>query len=197
MRRFMHGFIPFWAFWTLAGLVGAGIGAALGLSIQSTILANQEGQGASSLLPVLVLMPSIGLGMGAAQWLVLKAGSSLRRSAWWILATAFGWLLGLSFDFSVSQIFPGGSTRTVQAFALAGLYLGALQWLVMYRQVRWGSLWILASIVAWGAAGGLIGLVAPLLNGGLFLGIALYALAGLLYGVLTGPVLCWLLRELE
>src|SRR5512143_2749686 len=101
MRRFIHGILPFWAFWMLAGLVGAGVGTALGLSIRSTILANQAGQGAANLLQVLVLMPSIGLGMGAAQWLVLKLGSNLRRAAWWIAATVFGWLLGLSFDFSI------------------------------------------------------------------------------------------------
>jgi hypothetical protein len=197
MRKFIHGFLPFWAFWTLAGLVGAGAGMALGIRIQTTILENQAGQGATNLLQVLVLMPSIGLGMGAAQWLVLKLGSNLRRTAWWIAATVFGWLLGLSFDFSISQMFPSSSTRPVLAFALAGLYLGALQWLVMYRQIRWGSLWILASVVAWGAAGGLVSLVSASLTGEVTLGIAVYSLAGLVYGVITGPVLYRLLRALE
>jgi hypothetical protein len=62
----------------------------------------------------------------------------------WIVATTFGWLIG-------SFIFPG------LGFAAAGITVGALQALVLYRRIPAAWRWALASAAGW-LAGWLVGL---------------------------------------
>jgi hypothetical protein len=104
--------------------------------------------GSLELLGVLVLLPVIGLGIGAGQGFALRR--YLSGSLWWILATGLGWLLGLSVDFTFQQMV--GSSAW-QGFALAGLYQAVLQWLLLRRR-GWVTLaWLPVCAAAWVAAG--------------------------------------------
>jgi hypothetical protein len=186
--------ITVWAAWPLAGLFGAASGAALGWLLLRVYLARSEIWGAAELLSVIMLMPALGLGLGAAQALVLRRFGV--RAGWWVLATLLGWLLGLSVDFTLQRIF---SPTPWLALWMAGLYQGALQWLVLRRASTRSMLWIPTSLLAWGGVAVLVNLVNPALERavgraweGAAYPILSWGLAGLAFGVLSVPGLRWI-----
>lgn len=190
-----HSRIAFIFFWTLATLIGAGLGAALGWLLVTLYINSQTGRGAVELLSILLLMPAVGLGYGAGQALVLRG--RVRRVGWWVPATMLGWLLGLSMQFSASQL---GVQETWVGFGLAGLYVGVLQWLVLYfaglkHRDLTSTVWIPASLAAWLIAAPVTGGLSAVFQG-LESGLAstlTWLLAGLVTGLLTAAVMAWIL----
>src|SRR5512144_164843 len=92
----------FWMIWIGGNILGAAAGAALGWVVLLAVLAATAETASPDLLGVLILFPSIGIGLGLGQWFALRR--YLSGSLWWILATGLGWLLGLSVDFTFQQL---------------------------------------------------------------------------------------------
>ena len=106
----------------------------------------------------------IGLGLGAAQWLLLR--SRLEKSYWWVLASLAGWAVG---HMAVLSFMPVGVREW--AGLPIGVCLGAAQWIVLRQQVPRSGWWILISALGWllamtGVLGGsLVGAVAGAVTG--------------------------------
>ena len=139
---------------------GAGDGRAVGggrrvfLVWTATFLAfPPSGFVAHALLgPVDGLSPALGggliagLGIGAAQWLVLRR--RLAGAALWIPATGLGLAVGLAAGSSLVGYGTELADLALQG-AVSGLAVGALQTLVLRREVRGALVWVLASVPLW------------------------------------------------
>lgn len=88
----------------------------------------------------------VGLGVGAAQWLVLRR--RLPGAALWIPATGLGLAVGLAAGSSLVG-YDTELTHLVLQGALSGLGVGALQALVLHREVRGALVWALVSAPLW------------------------------------------------
>ena len=154
-----------WFWWVLASTVGWAIGGGLSGALGS-IQAGYVGG-----------MTVGAAGAGVLQWLVLRR--RIDRAGWWVLATALasavvgalivavGVVGGRNWNLTWSAD-PGRVVVGLAGMGLFGAALGALQWLVLHRQVARAGWWVLAGGVGW-VAGAPIGAV---LGGGLsgFLG---------------------------
>ena len=85
----------------------------------------------------------------------------------------------------------GGLSRGIIVTGYVGVtagvtVAGALQWLVLRRQVARAGWWVLASTVGW-VVGGLVSGITDAAVG--------WAVLGAVYGAITGAVLVWLLRR--
>jgi hypothetical protein len=166
-----------WFLWLMAGAVGWGVGvevASFGVpgglrSLQSSpsiIVAGYLGVAAGGIL------------VGVLQWLVLRR--QITRAGRWVLAN-----LGAAAVLGVVVFGVGVVNADVGWVGGAGLFgtvIGALQWLVLRRQVARAGWWVLASTVGWivgGPLGGIVGWIA----------------LGAAYGAITGTALVWLLRQ--
>ena len=199
-----------WLWWVLANAVGWSVGGYLGAvdgrwsgwALSGGIATVGYGAGAAA----------GGIGAGVLQWLVLRR--QVARAGWWVLASSaagavVGVLLlalGATVGFGVRWIDGGPETTGTHSlgdsvmFVVLGLYgsiLGALQWLVLRRQVDRAGWWVLASTVAWPVSIGVggIGLGVVVAVTGAKLPAVAAALIPALYGAITGRVLVWLLRE--
>lgn len=108
-----------------------------------------------------------GIVLGMLQWVVLR--QRLRQASWWILASAGGWTIGWVIIIAVIPPETGIPSGTVH-----GVALGAIQWLILQRQLYQAGWWIIISALAWTIA--LEGLTGELLVGavvGAVTGIAL------------------------
>lgn len=107
----------------------------------------------------------IGLSVGAFQWLTLR--DRLHDSLYWIVASAFGWILGRG----VARYFFSPEIGLL-AGLLVGTFLGLAQWIVLRWEVRLAHWWVPVSAVSW-----FIGL------SGYFGNLLVGALAGLISGL--------------
>jgi serine/threonine-protein kinase len=121
----------------------------------------------------------IGVGLGLAQWLVLRRETSI--SGWWILVSGLAWVGSWALIVSGFVVPPGGGIlSSLIAGALTGLLLGVGQWLLLRRRVFFASIWILVNTSVW--AVGFSGMIAGA------------ELTGAVTGAVTGLALDWLLR---
>ncbi|MGK7900480.1 MAG: hypothetical protein AB4352_03520 [Hormoscilla sp.] len=174
------------------------------------VLATVGGFGLSLLLIEIGERPDMGVwegligggAIGLGQWLVLRGRIS--HAWWWIVASIVGWgLIGASDLGALGWAAP----RTMQIplrliFGFAdglqiGCWLGALQWLVLSRQVPFAWLWTLVSTGSWAigmAIGwGVGGMLRQATN--FFLGdVVGLAVAWLVVGGLTGIALARLMQ---
>jgi hypothetical protein len=166
-----------WFLWLMAGAVGWGVGVEVGSlgvpgglkSLQSSpniILAGYLGVAAGGILG------------GVLQWLVLRR--QITRAGRWVLASLGAAAVVGVVIFGVGMV--NADVGWVGGAVLFGTVVGALQWLVLRRQVARAGWWVLASTVGW-----VVGM--PL--GGIFGWLAL----GAAYGAITGTALVWLLRQ--
>lgn len=179
--------------WMLANGLGAIIGVAVFFSIAvsaglfgSSLPPETERSTAEALLQMMVIagLFAVPLGgiIGVAQWLVLRR--VIKRAGLWILASVIGMFVGmLIFDIlplSVRLSLPG----LFLFWSLFGGVAGVLQWLVLWRQVRYSGLWIVASAVA-GCIAGIFWPDMGIIGGGMGWAMG---------GVITGMTLLWLFR---
>jgi hypothetical protein len=197
LERIENGW-RFWLLWVLASAIGWAVGLTAAnltqLALEAAsggVVVEAEGgavlEGAGNLL--------FGLAVGTAQWLVLRR--QIEGAIWWAPATAGG--------FALAGI-VGGALQDAGA-AVGGLVIslglgvaaGTLQWLLLRRQVKRAGWWVLGSTVL--VFGGLItGLVlsfvltgaAPDVSGS---GIVFAAVGGAAFGITSGFILMWLLRQ--
>lgn len=106
----------------------------------------------------------IGLGVGAAQWVLLR--SRLDKSYWWVLASLAGWAVGHT---AVLSLMPAAFREW--AGLPIGFSLGTAQWIVLRKLVPRSGWWIPISALGWllamtGVLGGsLVGAVAGAVTG--------------------------------
>lgn len=150
------------------------------------------------LLGVLFGVPSLGVLVGASQWLVIR--QYVPNATWWIAAT----MVGMSAWFDV-LLFPIETAvagyHSVLRDSLAGTLLGLSQWLVLHRKGGWAAIWPVATPIATILSSELyVYLVEPILwlanwvtparlwgDGVVFVGFQ--ASRGLVYGAVTGLTL--------
>ena len=121
---------------------------------------------------------------------------------WWVLASVVGWGVGgvvLGPVFGVVEPAFGLLVASAAVGAIGGAALGALQWLVLRRQLARSGWWIAVSTIGWAIGpvivlfGGVIGALDAVLI--VLLVALLWGIGGLVGGATTGAVLVWLLRQ--
>ena len=123
------------------------------------------------------------------QWIVLRRYMS--QAGWWVPASAVGLAVGRAID----VIDP---IAWFVGIGAVGASVGAMQWLVLRRQVSQSGWWIVAGTASWlvayptsfAIANGLspaMGGIASLATG--------FAVGGSLVGTITGGLLVWLLKR--
>ena len=174
-----------WLRWVLANV--AGVVAVLAVTLVAALIAKAVlGGEAEDKVP---FVPMLWLGLGIAQWLVLRR--HVPQAGWWVLASAAGWLGGFALLYLFPKGVPGQATNyeaIALLFALAlGASLGVMQWLVLRRHFAQAGWWVLASIVAWVATLLVIGKSVDRLTD--FIALAVVPPA------ITGLALIWLVRR--
>lgn len=174
-----------WLAWALASAVGFGFGGRLGRVLSPSDDVIVVGFVALSFSLVVA---------GALQWLILRP--MVAASGWWVPASIGGVAI-----FGVLVYGTGLVDRDVGwvlAVIAGWTALGVLQWLVLREDVAGAGWWMLAHVGALVVAGPGVGFVTWLTGAPVetALGNALRWLTfGSAYGIVTGAVLLWLLRE--
>ena len=127
-----------------------------------------------------------------AQWIALRR--ILQTSVLWILTIPIGLLLAVL----INRVIPDGFWQVIDDESIAALTTGYLvggfaiglpQWLILRQQLSRSSIWLLGS--SFGAAAGCwLILVTDLINQS---GIISYIVGVLVYAIVTGLFLSWLL----
>ena len=136
----------------------------------------------------------IGVPLGLAQWLVLRRLIPL--SPLWVLAFPVGWVLSMlvpvAIPASLWQIVDSESAITLTIlYIVMGAVIGLPQWLMLRRRLTKAAWWILGSSVGMGLGFALV-LVTGFINRSEFWS---YTVVVLVYGIATGAILLWLLRQ--
>ena len=90
-----------------------------------------------------------GMAMGVLQWVILQ--QDIRDAQRWILASIAGWVGA----WMITLLVVPEDARLLAGFIL-GLGVGAAQWMVLRREVRWAGWWIIISALAWATGLGLV-----------------------------------------
>ena len=166
-----------WFGWLIASVAGALLGWIIGWQ-------------ASFIVPggvsTLVLGFTMGLLLGAMQWLVLRA--HIKGSGWWVFVSALGWAVG--FSIGVELALRLGLTDVLFGLVVGiftGITLGIFQWIILRRQVPNAGWWVPASTFAWTSS---LLYYRPGITG-------VGAFYGILSGLVTATVLLWLLYRPE
>lgn len=143
--------------------------------------------------------------LGILQWLVLR--KQVRRSGWWIAATAIGWAVGYAVGWFGKVEFRWHLPWPI-GIVVFGCSVGVAQWLVLRKQVFRSEWWVVASAVGWtlgfivdyhlgvnqALRAALVGrrslALSNMVSGAVFL-----AEGAAVVGVITGAALGWLLRH--
>ncbi len=146
----------------------------------------------SGLIATIATALAITIPIGLAQWIALRR--ILQASVLWILTI----LIGLLLTVFIFRVIPDGLWLEVDDESIAaltipylvgGFAIGLPQWLILRRQLSRSSIWLLGSSIGTFASVWLI-LVSDLINRS---GIISYIIAVLVYSIVTGLVLSWLL----
>ncbi len=177
--------------WIFASLIGwaAGLVAGLGIALVATILPGLD----EDRFLVYALLISLGLTLGAAQWVVLRRYLLHLHPVRWIVATLIGHLLCLIVIVASNTAHLGGISiwSNVPLLSLLGTAIGTCQWWILRQHYRQARVWVLAS-----AAGFLCFLwivINPTYSPVEF--IARGTLVGALAAALPGVVLVRLVRQ--
>lgn len=120
----------------------------------------------------------IGIGIGVAQWVVLRQLGP--KAAWWMIASALGWTAGWALVVSGAVVPSGaGPVSSLLAGAILGGTLGAAQWVVLRWFFSLAGWWIVVNILAWSIA---------------LTGVLGNFLVGAAAGAITGLALDWFFR---
>ncbi len=173
----------FWLRWVLASSVGLTVGFAVIAGLSETL-----GE-VTDKPPVAAIGAAIGISIGIAQWLVLRA--RVARSGWWILASAGGFAVAFGAIGSVEEV-------VAVAFAVGVVSVGIAQWLVLRTQVPRSGWWVLASAVSIAVGFGIIFALPEAVGEAVSYAISETIAAGIggaVVGAISGAVLVWLLRQ--
>lgn len=141
-------------------------------------------------ISMFMFIPFYGIVLGVLQHLILR--EKLAKTGWWILITAFGWLLvwfGLVLLISSADIsiFLHSNQYVFAATAAClGILIGLAQWLILRTQVTYAEWWILANALGFGIAG----LMLKNLTTGFFGIVMVFAVPHIITGIIL-----WLLLD--
>lgn len=173
--------------WSLSVAVGAVVAYFLALLLVGlTLYLALSSRSNSTLLMTLVGLAAVGgvMGVGASlgpALLLRRKGISVLR---WIGATVAAAIIGAMAIINTST--SGGMAAAVTAGLSIGLPVGIAQMMVLQREQIRAYEWVVVNVLAVGMATLLVGLD----------GLSGFA-APLLYGVITGLAMVWLLRRHE
>lgn len=142
---------------------------------------------------MLVASLVIGFPIGLAQWIALRRAAPI--SPLWILSVSVALPLGLVIVNSPMFLGAFGSLgdesiiAIVMAYAVIGLVVGLIQWVLMWGHFAKHYFWPLISSAGLGLG---MGLVLALINPS---GIAPIILGVLIYTIATGSVVSWMLAS--
>jgi len=186
-RNPVDGFV--WVQWVLA----SGLGGAVGFALAEAVL-HILSEALSNAMTEIAIFGLIGAAMGTLQWLVLRR--NLAQAGWWVAASAVG---GTLFGIGGASFGSEVQIHLAILYGLMGIILGALQWLVLRRQVSRSGWWMVGSLLGWALAVQVVQFVDrfELMRGlpetiGLIIGSGLI---GTVVGMVTGGLLVWLLRK--
>jgi hypothetical protein len=194
----------FWLWWVLASTVGFSVGLAVGIftwSIISPIIDFYYGLSVVGEILMFAVGGAVFGGLlGTAQRRVLHR--SVPQFGWWVEASSLGMAMGGALVGAVILIVDGPQIFAM-VLAVGAASVGIAQWLVLRRQVARAGFWVLANTLVGGALGGAVDSVVGGLEAsdglGMLIVIPLLPLGGVLasagYGIITGGVLVWLLRQ--
>ncbi len=170
--------------WVLANVLGFGALGIMHLLSPPIIF--------SGLYATIATALAITIPIGLAQWIALHR--ILQTSVLWILTI----LIGLLLTVLIMRVIPdglwlGADDESIAAltipYLVGGFAIGLPQWLILRRQLSRSSIWLLGSSI--GTAGSIwLILVTGLINRS---GIVSFIIAVLVYSIITGLVLSWLL----
>jgi hypothetical protein len=136
-----------------------------------------------------MLFTVIGIGLGTAQWLVLRR--RIDRAGWWILASGLGFAVIVPLNNALLGMMSEAANAAVTG-AVAGAVAGLLQYLILQQRV--GRAWLWVAIISAGmvVAGGGAAVVRAItgLDEGTSETVGIAAMAAL-----TGAAMVWLLRQ--
>jgi hypothetical protein len=123
--------------------------------------------------------------IGGLQWPIVRA--VVRHPTRFIVASAVCFAVGYPLGQTIQAIFVHNwslhLTGYWSALATFGLCLGLPQWWIFRRQMQRASLWILFSVAGW------------MLSGAAWTGPRVDVLDSVMYGIMTGLGLVWLVRS--
>jgi hypothetical protein len=213
-----------WLPWVLANVVGFALGGAIAGGIARAMGQPYYGVVSSTSEAIRIATRTAGVAtavfgaaIGTGQWLVIR--TKLPRVGWWILGTSAGWGLAGVVAGALSGSMGGAVTGIgpdvgVWGFVVAaaagilniGLLSATFQWMMLRRQVERAWRWLLgagaAFLVAAAVAAGVVrwgmvevtGWLRPEDFPSAKAWVAFGAVAGVLYGAITGAVVARLLR---
>ena len=175
--------------WVLMCILGDGVGFALGHAAAGAV-PTVMGRIASDT----VLFAVLGTAVASGQWLFLRG--RITGAARWVPASALVWVvLG-----ALARPLEESIGVTVGPF-VAGAVIGIPQAAIMRHHARWAGLWVVASTLGWGAgwraAGALNWIVSLVVTEEVIAYTVSYAVYGASVGVLSAPVLVWLLGQAQ
>lgn len=171
--------------WVLANVLGFGALGAMHLLSPLIMMF-------SGLIATITTALTISIPIGLAQWIALRR--ILQTSVLWIPTI----LIGLLFSVLIMRVTPDGLWQVVDdesvvaltaGYFVGGFAIGLPQWLILRRQLSRSSIWLLGSSIG-SAAGAWLILVTDLIN---YSGIISYIIGVLVYSIVTGLTLSWLL----
>lgn len=168
-----------WSWWVLASMVGWAVGGPVGVSL---------GSPGSLILTGYLAVTGGGIVAGVLQSLVLQR--QVGESSWWVLVGHIKASGVVGVVISVVSVLVDPDVGWVVGVGLFGTVLGTLQWVALRRYVTGAGWWVVASTLGWVLGGPATVIVGPTRAG--YVG---WAVLGTVYGVVTGSMLVWLLRQ--
>lgn len=148
----------------------------------------------------------IGLGTGIYQKSLLRKAFNVSSS--WIYTLVIGfaiteliigiilWQLGL--DRIQLRFIEYKPLPETLFFASAGLLIGFLQWRILRRFFIRSGYWVISSTLGWGICILInISWFVPFIQNSVLAVVMVFSLGSLLYGVITGATLMWIMRRKE
>ncbi len=168
----------------------------------------------SSFTAVLVSEVTTGILVGALQWLILR--TYIKHNSWWIFVTPLGMVLGtyisrFALRIADDHFYLLGNSWSIALWLsrfLYGVIIGSSQWLVLQKSVSKSWAWLIANGFSWSLAitistefirpsiYGYFGMsTTPYIFFNTYYEIIIYSSLGIVVGIITGIILCWLLKQ--
>jgi hypothetical protein len=103
-----------------------------------------------------------GIVISMTQWLILRRNG--KNIIWWIPVTLLSWIAAGAINELVKGFIGGCIIGKAVAWGIAGAVVGFAQWLVIQKQLRKSSWWILSNSIGWIIGGILSEFVAAFVN---------------------------------
>lgn len=196
----------FWLYWTLLSLGIIPLSYIISLIMVALVhgaFGYSMTEGGSYLSQTVMQIAGgavIGLGTGIYQRILLKKVFNVPSSWIYMLVIGFAitelitciilWQLEINrYQLRFIELNP---LPEALIFACAGLLIGLLQWTILRKHFHRSVYWIIASALGWGICVLIIFLFGLIIKE---IAVFTFLLGALLYGVITGAVLMWIMQK--